>query len=1223
MLKCKCLSVCFVALFCLLSASLSVQNAFGSAWIGEDDGGGHSGGSGDGQARDCNKTGKGYNNAQCNGAAWVFYSYMGGHDNEDVHFAPGYSSRTIPGDCAKSDVPNYGFWHLGFYVEFNGKHNPLTADLIKYSNGGLFGTDYDAKVGYALTTSHGSLNYGRKSNGYSFYRTTSNTLPLYHVIMKDGSPMYEATKYGPDWNGVKDAYAETVEEYNRLHGTSLNPNKPSSGLWAFCSTPDGVIEKKVPIEGSITATIDGVVYANNATYAATNDRTVINYTDTVYIDDNYTFSVQVCYQGSDNQDNQSYYGACHYYTPSSKSDSHNSSVSISTPEGMTEITVCHYLDHPAMINSRNQTEGNKRVTHCIRINRPKPENLGGNCGDMGISYDDYTAYTDAQMIFKLNERSTILGYNGTGISKIEWAKPGDNVQYEYKMCSSSEYARLAEHDLDPKGFGSSDVPKFDLFAKKNGSNNSAYLFGHTPTTYTNSNMSNYYVGFTSPNSTFTCSYNGGKATKANFYQIPAESGASCKSASDVARYSDVGSTFEQQLTYRKISTRKYSELKSEPYTVLVCSGTYPNRYCWTEWRTRYWYEYGTEKASNSSQTLIGTVKVPYNYALVPYMKHGGDGIAFAGAKFNTQAFIATIPRINKQVQETAYATRTKETKIIVASFTMTGATLPIDDVRSSRSGAITASTVCSVASNGRSDNCKTVHESTSTLNQTNNMLNGASDEMRSISNGDSNVDSAISAEVPYVVPGTKFCVAVGVSPADSHGTGDNSRIDDNSQSVALSNSGGGYRVGPPACVTVAKKPMFSVESSQIVTNGSIKTSTTNANGRVYGSWSEYGIVASGSVRNMGSGAAYGYTSPYYNVATSGFGINKASANAGMPKSATSNCAYSPQTFGNVSCSLGSATTIKNSVDSMAVARKINDIYYMTKAEMNDGYISDYGLKDIAEASEYHRIPTASRTISGSSKQFVRFSIDGSRVCQYSDSLGRYITPAADGSAYAMVGGSRVAPFYCTPTGEKYYKSTKDTYLTGTGSSLSTMRFGSTELDHLSGTPKPTYRNAVYVIDVEGTLVIDVNIAYTNIERYQALDQIPTVLIFADEVIITDRVERLDAWIIAGLNRGSGKINTCGAVGYFGKVINKEDLNSDMCNKPLEINGAVYAKEIILNRTYGGGGQSGDSESTIKTRFSQRSEIINLRSDAYYWAYYQSQRNRILTTVYARELPTRY
>ena len=130
---------------------------------------------------------------------------------------------------------------------------------------------------------------------------------------------------------------------------------------------------------------------------------------------------------------------------------------------MSEVTVCHYLDHPQSINDKNETVGSTRVTHCMKINHPKKDELPGDCDEMGITYDDYTAYTDAQMIFKFNDKTTTLGYGGTANTKTYWAKPGDNVQYEYKMCGSSEYARLADHDLDAKGFGASDVPKFDLY----------------------------------------------------------------------------------------------------------------------------------------------------------------------------------------------------------------------------------------------------------------------------------------------------------------------------------------------------------------------------------------------------------------------------------------------------------------------------------------------------------------------------------------------------------------------------------------------------------------------------------------------------------------------------------------------------------------------------------------------------------------------------------------
>ena len=1233
MLKKNYFGILLACILCLAFVGLTAQNAFGSAWIGEDGGGG--GGGGGGTHHDCKNYPKGWNNGDCNGAVWVYYEYVkNSHDNQSVGFAPGKrSSRIIPGDCAKSDVDHYGFWHLGFYVEFNDRNNPYTSGYLSDTTGGVYNVDYLAKKGSALTTSHGTLKLGWIDQGSTFY--VANPVGLYHVIQKDGTPMYQASLYGPDWlsknntnskgeaYSVADAYAATVAEYNRIHGTTMS-DKPGKGLWAFCSTPDGSTGgNPAVIKGTISATIDGTSYANGATYEATSDVTTIRYTDTVFTENNKEHTVNVCYSGSDNQGGQTNYRSCYNFTPTNTTDNQYPVIALNTPENMSQVEVCHYLDHPTAIDKDGGVSGSGRETHCIKIKRTASSD-SGDCGDMGISYNDYTAYTDAQMIFRFNDKTTKLGYDGEGNSKIHWAKPGDNVQYEYKMCSSSEYARTASHDEPAKGFGSSDTPKFDLSANKNGSNNSAYLFGHTPTSYTNSNMTNYYVGFTSPDKTLACNlYQGAKASKSKFYQIPAESGASCD-ASKVAEYSDVGSTFEQKLSYRKISTRKYSVPYTGWYSTSSC-----NQYgCTTHWHSYTYYQYGTELASSSSQTLTGTVKVPYNYALVPYMKHSNnDGITYAGASFSTQAFIATIPRVNKQVQDTAYATRTKNTKIIVASFTMTGSSLPISDGKSSTSGSLSADTVCRVAGAGSYGNCKSVYESTSVLNTTSTMLKGSSDESSSISAGGSSVNGSISAEVPYVVPGTKFCVAVGVSPSDSHNTGNNSAINSDNQSAALSSSGSGYRVGPPACVTVAKKPTFSVESAQLSTNGNVKTSITNANGRVYGSWSEYGIAATGSVSNMGSGAAYGYTSPYFNIATAGFGTNKRTTSAGLPKSTTSTCAYSPQTFGNTDCTLGSAAIIKNSIDSTAVAKKMHELYHMTVSEMKEGYRDEYGIVDIAEARRYFGQSNSRLTISGSSKSWVNFYAGGESACQYSASLGRYIAPAPRGSAYTYVNGrgnKEFATVYCTADGNKYMKVTQDAYYGGSPA-IDYGGSGTSDLDHEHGVARPSYRNPVFVIDVEGTLIIDSDIRINNggHDNFQAIDQIPTILIFAKEVIITDRVTKLDAWIIAGLDGGSGEVNTCGAVGGYGAIIKQEDLTSNKCTKPLEINAPVYAKKIILNRTYGGGGQSGDDESTIKSRFVQRGEIFNLRSDAYYWAYYQSQRNRILTTVYSRELPSRY
>ena len=406
----------------------------------------------------------------------------------------------------------------------------------------------------------------------------------------------------------------------------------------------------------------------------------------------------------------------------------------------------------------------------------------------------------------------------------------------------------------------------------------------------------------------------------------------------------VGTKITQSLKYRYVEMEKYSV--SHPHT--YCASRDSNGSC-TSWGTYYTYTYGTQVVGGHNGqreiTASGTVNTPYNYILVPYVKHSNtNGITYPGATFNTESFVATIGRINQQVQSAAYATHTKNTTIRIVSFTTTGT--PSSDVKYINNNNMTDAAICSQA--GGTGNCTSLYSTTKVLNKGDNQLNGATNESASIDNGGSNVNNTISASVPLVNPGTRFCVAVGVYPADSHNRASTSTINDNTQTAAFQTSGTGWKVSMPACVTVAKKPTFSVESSQLVTEGSVKTSITNASNRLFGSWSEYGIIAKGNVDSMGSGAAYGYTTPY-----NSFTPNGTSTHAGAPRSASNKCVYSPQTIGNESCVLGGATIISSSVDSMAVARKVDEIYHMTKTELNEGYRTDYGIVDIADASNYY------------------------------------------------------------------------------------------------------------------------------------------------------------------------------------------------------------------------------------------------------------------------------
>ncbi len=61
----------------------------------------------------------------------------------------------------------------------------------------------------------------------------------------------------------------------------------------------------------------------------------------------------------------------------------------------------------------------------------------------------------------------------------------------------------------------------------------------------------------------------------------------------------------------------------------------------------------------------------------------------------------------------------------------------------------------------------------------------------------------------------------------------------------------------PSCIVIGKSPKVQIWGSDIISGGSIQTSTShNISGATFGSWSEYGVFASGTIIGMASGSAF-------------------------------------------------------------------------------------------------------------------------------------------------------------------------------------------------------------------------------------------------------------------------------------------------------------------------------------------------------------------------------
>ena len=125
-----------------------------------------------------------------------------------------------------------------------------------------------------------------------------------------------------------------------------------------------------------------------------------------------------------------------------------------------------------------------------------------------------------------------------------------------------------------------------------------------------------------------------------------------------------------------------------------------------------------------------------------------------------------------------------------------------------------------------------------------------------------------------------------------------------------------------------------------------------------------------------------------------------------------------------------------------------------------------------------------------------------------------------------------------------------------------------------------------------------------------LSDIPQIVIIAKNIIVSDSVEQIDAWLVATGTGTEGRINTCGA----GGVTEATTITSKNCDKKLTVNGPVITNRLILRRTAGAG---------TGTASGDPAEVFNLRPDSYLWALSLQSSTPKAQTVQTVELPPRY
>ena len=158
----------------------------------------------------------------------------------------------------------------------------------------------------------------------------------------------------------------------------------------------------------------------------------------------------------------------------------------------------------------------------------------------------------------------------------------------------------------------------------------------------------------------------------------------------------------------------------------------------------------------------------------------------------------------------------------------------------------------------------------------------------------------LSLTIPDYPAGTKVCVAVGFKPAKSSATD-------------------AWRISDATCRTVAKKPHYQVWGGNLYTAGNITTSNTikriNHVNYLFGSWTEYALIAGGTIQGLSSGATTGYITRYNDQGGKILGDSTDEAF----------CSRSPLTIANANCSSQGPITGRSGVhyDNSTVDRIIS------------------------------------------------------------------------------------------------------------------------------------------------------------------------------------------------------------------------------------------------------------------------------------------------------------
>ncbi len=268
-----------------------------------------------------------------------------------------------------------------------------------------------------------------------------------------------------------------------------------------------------------------------------------------------------------------------------------------------------------------------------------------------------------------------------------------------------------------------------------------------------------------------------------------------------------------------------------------------------------WYSYGIIGTRHpvrfrdyGNRVSVANVYIPYNFRTSDTSSINAGSTIYAGETVSSAFTASVLPVVNSSIKSTTSAYATVYPGDIRVEQFIIG---PNSSIPAQTSGVLPiGSSMCSYFGGTQ---CGTIPVSNTGNNWKNaeGRYNGWTWSMSATYNVPNNADI-----------GSKYCVAIGMTIANSHPNGDSGTVS------GWHNFDGRWRVSL-SCRTIAKKPNFQAWNANLYTFAGINTAiaskyegaalgTNSSPDRIFGSWEEYLAISKGDITGFASGAALGY-----------------------------------------------------------------------------------------------------------------------------------------------------------------------------------------------------------------------------------------------------------------------------------------------------------------------------------------------------------------------------